>query len=167
MADLYDGNIARAKKLCTNPKLRIVKEWEKAVSDPDVDAVIIAVPDFMHAPITIAAAESKKDIYVEKAWCTKVADAKKMRQAVKANQVVMQLGHHFDSLPYFHKAREIFRSGQLGPVPLVRSYIDRTSNFPEWRFYTDYEITKVPTDASEQTIDWQRFQAQAPSKRAV
>ncbi len=165
VSDLYDGNIARAKRLCTNPKLRIVKDWEKAISDPDVDAVIIAVPDFMHAPITIAAAESKKDIYVEKAWCTKVADAKKMREAVKGNQVVMQLGHHFDSLPYFHKAREIFRSGQLGPVPLVRSYIDRTDSFPEWRFYTDYDITKVPSDASEQTIDWQRFQAQAPSKR--
>ncbi len=165
ISDLYEGNIKRAQGLCTNPKARIVREWEKAVADPDVDVVIIAAPDFWHAPMTIAAAEAGKDIYVEKAWCTDLQDAKKMRKAVKENKVVMQLGHHFNSLPFFQKARQLFRSGMLGKTPLVRSYIDRTSQFPEWRFYTDYEITRVPADSSPQTIDWERFQARAAHKK--
>jgi predicted dehydrogenase len=116
--------------------------------------------------MVVAAAEAGKDIYVEKAWCTRLEDAKRMRKAVKDNQVVMQLGHHFRSLPTFHKAREIFRSGALGKTPLVRSYIDRTEEFPEWRFYTDYQITDVPKDASQETIDWERFLANAPAKRS-
>lgn len=159
ICDLYTGNIERAKQLCTNKDVRIVKEWEQVVADPTIDAVIIAAPDFWHCRMTVAAAENKKAIYVEKGWCITLAEAKQMRQAVRKNRVVMQLGHHMNSLPQLHKAREIYHSGALGKVPLVRGYIDRTSALPEWQFYTDYPIREMPKDASPATIDWQRFVA--------
>jgi predicted dehydrogenase len=159
ICDLYTGNIKRGQRLCSNERVRIVKEWERVVEDKDIDAVVIAVPDFWHAPITVAAAHNKKDIYVEKGWCVNLAEAKRMRAAVKDNKVVMQLGHHMNSVPAMHKAREIFRSGALGKVPLVRTYIDRTNSFPEWQFYTDYSIQERPADATEQNIDWKRFVA--------
>jgi predicted dehydrogenase len=162
ICDLYTGNIKRAQGLCSNPNVRIVKEWERVVEDKDIDAVVIAVPDFWHAPITIAAAQNKKAIYVEKGWCVKLDEAKRMRAAVKDNGVVMQLGHHMNSIPTMHKAREIFRSGALGKVPLVRSYIDRTNTFPEWQFYTDYGIQECPKDATPENIDWKRFVANSP-----
>ena len=163
ICDLYTGNIKRAQGLCSNKNVRIIKEWEKVVQDKDIDAVIIAIPDFMHAPVTIAAAESKKNIYVEKGWCTKLEDAKSMRKAVKENQVVMQLGHHMNSVPTMQKAREIYRSGMLGKVPLVRSYIDRTNAYPEWQFYTDYSINELPKDATPENIDWKRFISRSPN----
>jgi predicted dehydrogenase len=159
ICDLYTGNITRAQGLSTNKDVRIVKEWERVVEDKDIGAVIIAVPDFWHAPITVAAAQNKKDIYVEKGWCITLDEAKRMRAAVKDNKVVMQLGHHMNSVPAMHKAREIFRSGALGQVPLVRTYIDRTNAFPEWQFYTDYSIQECPKDATPENIDWKRFLA--------
>jgi predicted dehydrogenase len=159
ICDLYTSNIERAKTLCNNKDVRVVKEWEKVVADPSLDAVIIATPDFWHCAMTVAAAKNKKDIYVEKGWCMTLAEAKQMRRAVKESKVVMQLGHHYNSLPQMHKAREIYRSGVLGKVPLIRGYIDRTSALPEWQFYTDYPIREMPGDASPQTIDWQRFVA--------
>ena len=162
ICDLYTGNIKRAQGLCSNKNVRIVKEWERVVEDKDIDAVVIAVPDFWHAPITVAAAQNKKDIYVEKGWCVRLDEAKAMRAAVKDNKVVMQLGHHMNSIPTMHKAREIFRSGALGKVPLVRSYIDRTNAHPEWQFYTDYAIQQRPADATEENIDWKRFVANSP-----
>lgn len=164
ICDLYKGNIERAKKLCTYPDVRIVPEWEKAVQAPDVDAVIIATPDFWHAPMTIAAAKARKDIYVEKGWCTRLSEAKAMRKAVKANNVVMQLGHHYNSEPTYHKAREIYHSGQLGKVTTVRTYIDRAGPTPMWKFYTAYNITEMPKDAGPETIDWARFIANAPKR---
>lgn len=162
ICDLYTGNIRRAEGLCTNDKVRIVKEWERVVEDKDIDAVVVAVPDFMHARMTVAAAQNKKDVYVEKGWCVTLDEAKKMRAAVKDNKVVMQLGHHMNSVPAMHKAREIFRSGALGKVPLVRTYIDRTSSLPEWQFYTDYSIRELPKDATPENIDWKRFVANSP-----
>jgi len=164
ICDLYKGNVARAQKLCKNPQVRVVHEWEKVLEDPNIDAVIIATPDFWHAPMVIAAAQAKKDVYVEKGWCTKLADAKKMRQAVKDNKVVMQLGHHYNSLPTYHKAREIFRSGALGKLPQVRTYIDRAGTRPMWKFYTDYDILDMPRDAGPNTIDWDRWIANAPPR---
>src|SRR4051812_41227706 len=53
ICDLYSANIARAKELAKNTKARVVREWEKAVADPDVDAILIATPDFWHAPMAI------------------------------------------------------------------------------------------------------------------
>ena len=49
-----------------------------------------------------------------------------MRQAIKDNKAVMQFGHNYNSMPTFTKAREIFQSGILGKVAVVRTYIDRT-----------------------------------------
>jgi predicted dehydrogenase len=164
ICDLYDGNLRRAEKACTNKKAVITKEWEKAVSSPDVDAVFVATPDFWHAPMTIRAAQNKKHVYVEKALCRTLEEAKGIRKAVKDNKVTLQLGHHQNSDPYFMKGREIYKTGQLGKVALARTYIDRTSPWPEWQFYTAYNIQEPPKDATAQTIDWNRFVANA-SKR--
>jgi len=151
-------------KACKNTSVQTTKEWEKAVTAPDVDAVVIATPDFWHAPMTVRAAEAKKDIYVEKGLCRTLDEAKAIRRAVKANRVVLQLGHNQNSEPNNIKAREIFESGKLGKVALVRTYIDRTNAWPEWQFYTAYNIQETPKDASPQTIDWNRFVANAPER---
>jgi len=164
ISDLYQGNIDRARKACKNPDVRVEKEWERAVSAPDVDAVIIATPDFWHAPMAVRAAESKKDVYVEKGLCRTLEEAKAIRKAVKDNNVVLQLGHHQNGDPYFLKAREIVQSGRLGKITLARTYIDRTNAWPEWKFYTAYNIQEVPQDANPGTIDWDRFLANAPKR---
>ena len=164
ICDIYEGNIQRAKEFCSNPKAKVVREWEKAVTDADVDAVIIATPDFWHAPMTIRAAQAKKHVYVEKGFCRTLEEAKAIRKAVKDNGVVLQLGHNYNSLPTFHRAREIYRSGELGKVTLVRTYIDRTSAWPEWQFFTNYNIQEMPADAGPDTIDWERFIANAPKR---
>lgn len=164
ICDLYEGNIKRAQAGCKNPNVRVVREWERAVEAPEVDAVIIATPDFWHAPMVIRSARAKKDIYVEKGWCRRLDEAKDMRRAVKENSVVMQLGHNYNSLPTFHRARQIFQSGELGKVPLVRLYIDRTGPYPEWQFFTNYDINEMPKDAGPDTIDWERFVENAPKR---
>ncbi len=163
ICDLYDSNLKRAAGAALNKKVQLTKEWEKAVSSPDIDAVFIAAPDFWHAKMAVRAAEMKKHVYVEKALCRTLPEAKAIRKAVRDNQVVLQLGHHQNSDPYFIKAREIFRSGQLGKTALARTYIDRTNAWPEWQFYTAYNIQQTPRDATPDTIDWKRFIANAPA----
>lgn len=144
ICDLYDGNLKRAERQTKNKKVRLSKEWEKAINSKDIDAVIIATPDFWHAPMTVRAAELKKHIYVEKGLCRTLEEAKAIRKAVKDNKVVLQLGHHQNSDPTYIKAREIYRSGKLGKVTVARTYIDRTNPWPEWQFYTAYNIQQPP-----------------------
>ncbi|MCP5112250.1 MAG: Gfo/Idh/MocA family oxidoreductase, partial [bacterium] len=68
ICDLYDGNLSRAKETLNNDRVRFNKAWEEVIEDDTIDAVVIATPDFWHAPMTIAAAEAHKDVYVEKGW---------------------------------------------------------------------------------------------------
>jgi predicted dehydrogenase len=93
-------------------------------------------------------------------------EAKRMRKAILENSIVMQLGHNYNSDGFFHKAREIYQSGQLGKVSTIRLYIDRTRQWPEWQFFQDYNIYEMPKDAGTETIDWERFIAAAPQKRS-
>jgi predicted dehydrogenase len=164
ICDLYDGHLKRAKEFSVNTKAAFTKEWEKAAVNADVDAVVIATPEFWHYPMVMAAARAKKDIYVEKAWCTSIAQAKEMRKAVKENGVVMQLGHNRNSDPTYHKAIEFIKQGKVKPISVVRMFIDRTDSIPQWKFYGDYSNHTLPSDASSKTIDWERFTA-AASKR--
>ena len=164
VCDLYDARLQRAVKLAGNPKVQATKEWEKAITSKDVDAVIIATPDFWHAVMAIQAAQAGKDVYLEKALCRTLDEAKRIRTAVRSAAIVLQLGHQRNSDPYFVKARGIFESGQLGQVPLVRMYTDRSGVTPSWQFYGDYRVHEPPEDASPQTIDWHRFIANATER---
>ena len=164
ICDIYDSNMKRAVKACRNPKVQTTKEGERVAEAKDLDAVIVATPDFWHARMSVKAALAKKDVYVEKGLCRTLDEAKAIRKAVKENGIVLQLGHNQNSDPSYIKAREIFESGKLGKVTLARTYIDRTSQFPEWQFYTAYNINQLPADASPQTIDWNRFIQNAPER---
>jgi predicted dehydrogenase len=161
ICDLYDSNLQRALKTSFNKKAELTKDWEKAIASKDIDAVVIATPDFWHAPMTIRAAQLKKHVYVEKGLCRTLQEAKDIRKAVRDNKITLQLGHHQNSDPSFIKAREIYQSGRLGKTPLARTYIDRTSAWPEWQFYTRYDNQVLPPDANQQSIDWERFQAES------
>ena len=158
ICDLYDSNIARAQKTAFNKQAATTKEWEKAVASKDIDAVVIAAPDFWHAPMAIRAAQMKKHVYVEKGLCRTLQEAKDIRKAVRENKVTLQLGHHQNSDPTYVKAREIYQTGKLGKTVLARTYIDRTNPWPEWQFYTRYDNQVLPADATAQTVDWERFQ---------
>lgn len=166
ICDLYDANLQRAAKKAFNKKATLTKEWEKVVESKDIDAVVIATPDFWHAPMAIRAAQAGKHIYVEKGLCRTLEEAKGIRKAVRDNKVTLQLGHDANSAAANVKARELFQSGRLGKTCVARTYIDRTNPYPEWQFYTEYGIQTPPADATAQSIDWERFQAGASVKTA-
>jgi len=158
ICDIYDANLQRAQKTAFNKQARLTKDWEEAIASKDIDAVVIATPDFWHARMAVRAAQMKKHIYVEKGMCRTLEEAKAIRNAVRDNGVVLQLGHHQNSEPTYIKAREIFQSGKLGKTALCRTYIDRTNPYPEWQFYRQYDNQVLPADATPQTVDWERFQ---------
>ena len=80
----------------------------------DIDAVIVAVPNFRHAEVSIAAAESGKHVFCEKPMALTIDECDEMIQAAKANRVKLMVGHVLRYLPVFSKMKEIIDSGILG-----------------------------------------------------
>ena len=161
ISDLFEPNIRRAASATASAGVRIEKDWRKAIERKDIDAVIIATPDFWHAEMTIAATQLGKDVFTEKGFCRTLAEAKRARQALIENRVVFQLGHHWNSAPPYIRARELYRSGCLGRVHRVHMQANG-----DWRTYSAYNLNQALGDANFQTADWERFLGAAAPKHA-
>ncbi|HEV2693301.1 MAG TPA: Gfo/Idh/MocA family oxidoreductase [Verrucomicrobiae bacterium] len=94
-------------------------DYREMMARPDLDAVMLAVPDNWHALVASEAAGRKLDIYGEKPLAKTVAEQQIIVRAVEKNHIIWQTGSWQRSQPTFHKAAEIVRSGLIGDVTHV------------------------------------------------
>lgn len=94
-------------------------DFREVMARKDIDAVVIATPDHWHALISIAAANSGKDIYCEKPLCQSIHEARAMVNAVRDNQRVFQTGSMQRSSREFRIACELVRNDVIGKVHTV------------------------------------------------
>jgi predicted dehydrogenase len=94
-------------------------DYRELLARPDIDAVMIAVPDHWHEPVATEAARRKKDVYGEKPLAKTIAEQQAIVQAVEKNKIIWQTGSWQRSVPTFHKAAEIVRNGLIGTVTHV------------------------------------------------
>jgi predicted dehydrogenase len=101
-----------------------------------------------------------KHIYCEKGWTRSIAEAKAMREAVRRNKVVHQLGHQARASHCGAQAAGIVELGLLGPITLVRT--GRFGNTPRgrntWRWYGYYDRWTRPDPGQVvKDVDWERW----------
>ena len=93
--------------------------YRELLARPDIDAVMLALPDHWHALAAVEAAQHKKDIYGEKPLARTIAEQQAIVRAVRDNQRIWQTGSWQRSVAAFHKAAEIVRNGLIGKVTRV------------------------------------------------
>ena len=113
----------------------------------EVDAVIIATPDFAHTPILIEALKAGKDVYVEKPMALDIDQASLAVDLARAGARVVQVGTQRRSEGKFKVARKVVASGVLGHI----SRIDAANNFNHARWLRNF------SDCKEQDVDWQAY----------
>jgi len=94
-------------------------DYREMMARPDLDAVMLAVPDHWHALVATEAARRKLDIYGEKPLAKTVAEQQAIVRAVEKHNLIWQTGSWQRSQPIFHKAAEIVRNGLIGEVTRV------------------------------------------------
>lgn len=93
--------------------------FEDVLARPDIDAVMLALPDHWHGVASVAAARAGKDIYGEKPLARFFAEGRAIVEAVARYGRVWQTGSWQRSEPRFRQACEIVRNGLLGKVRRV------------------------------------------------
>jgi predicted dehydrogenase len=133
------------------------KTYQQLIESKTVDAVIIATPDHLHAPMAIAAAKAGIHVYVEKCMTRTVEETFELEEAVKNSGIIFQLGHQGRQTESYLKAREIIQKNVLGKISLIEVCTNRNDPNGAWQ----YEIHK---DANENTIDWGLFTGNGPKR---
>jgi predicted dehydrogenase len=114
-----------------NKSIKQYTKIEDVLNDKDVEAVIIALPLFLHAPVAIQAMEAGKHVLCEKLMAWNVSQCKDMIRAAEKNDRILSIGHqrHY-SLLYAH-AVDVMNSGVLGDVRHIRALWHRNNALPK------------------------------------
>jgi len=91
-------------------------DFQDLLSRTDIDAVSLALPDHWHAIISIAAAQSGKDIYGEKPFSHDFREGVAMCQAIRRHKRIWQTGSWQRSEKHLRQACELVRNGRIGKV---------------------------------------------------
>jgi predicted dehydrogenase len=86
----------------------------QAARDADADAVIICIPNNLHAPVTLAALESGKHVLVEKPMALSLADAEAMVAAAERGRRVLMCGLSLRFSPSIRQVKALLTSGAVG-----------------------------------------------------
>ncbi|MHC4116175.1 MAG: Gfo/Idh/MocA family protein [Planctomycetota bacterium] len=94
-------------------------DFRDLVSRSDIDAVTVAPPDHWHVPISLAAIQAGKDIYLEKPIGVSLREAHVLREEVRRYGTVFQFGTQQRSDARFRRACELARNGRLGRLHTI------------------------------------------------
>lgn len=110
----------------------VAESPEKLIQSPDVDAVIIGVPNQYHAHLAVQAIEAGKHVLVEKPMGINSEAARHILKASEASDKIVMIGHQmrFESVPM--QIKEQVQRGELGKIYTAKTGWFRRKGIPGW-----------------------------------
>jgi predicted dehydrogenase len=109
---------------------RSYSDYHDLLDQPDIDAVTIAVPNYLHAAIAIDALKARKHVLVEKPMATSAKDAARIVETAKKMKRTVMVAQNFRFNRHTQLARQIIDRGDLGEVYHARCFWLRRSAIP-------------------------------------
>ncbi|MFH1844258.1 MAG: Gfo/Idh/MocA family oxidoreductase, partial [bacterium] len=113
---------------------RAYADYREMIAREELDAVVIATPHHLHAPMTLAALETGLHVLVEKPLAIRVSEGDRMVSLAREKGRVLTVGHNYRTFPGNVRLKQIVDSGRLGPIHRIlwqwlenrpESYYDR------------------------------------------
>jgi predicted dehydrogenase len=166
VCDLDSKRLAAGKKMAEDyytergeagVKVKTFHDYHEVLASPEIDAVVVTVPDHSHAHVAIEAAIAGKHIYVQKPVTYNIAEAIGLRKAVEARKIILQTGSQQRSeRPWgsFRKASEAVRNGRIGQLKTIKIGVG-----------LDKASGKKPLPMSvPENLDYERWLGSAPEQ---
>jgi predicted dehydrogenase len=137
----------RAKKPASW-KVQAYDDYRQLLDRKDIEAVTIATPHYLHAPMAIEALEAGKHVYCEKAMAYTIGENQDLAAlaASKPNQI-FQVGHQRRYSPIYRRVKELIDEGAIGDVVAIRA---------QWN-QNNIERRPCPDPALEKVINWRLY----------
>jgi predicted dehydrogenase len=127
---LCDSNpqvLDEAVKRLAKPELKLFTDYNDLIRDGEVDAVIITTPNFLHAPITLAAVQAGKHVFCEKPIAMNPAEALAMYHAAETANVRHMTAFTYRFVPAMRYMAHLIEQGFIG-----QPFHFRANRFQDW-----------------------------------
>jgi predicted dehydrogenase len=121
------------------------------IARKDVDVIVNGTPDHWHTLVNLHAVKNGKDVYTEKPLTLTIDEGKRLRDAVRQNKRVVQVGSQQRSEANFLLAAELIRNKRLGKLHRV------TVSLPAGPVGGPFQAKPVPKG-----LDWDMWLGQTP-----
>jgi predicted dehydrogenase len=138
------------EKFGATPKTEF--DFRKVLEDKEIDVISIATPDHWHALMTIWACQAGKDVYVEKPVCHNLSEGRKMVEAARKYNRMVQAGICYRDSKAVKEGIQFVHDGKLGKVYMAKGVTYR---------YRD-TIGKVADSPVPEGLHWDLFLGPAP-----
>ncbi|MEH7264781.1 Gfo/Idh/MocA family oxidoreductase [Priestia megaterium] len=116
-----DINTERANSVAQQYGVKAYTNYEELLASGTVEAVSVCTPNYLHAPISVAALNSGVHVLCEKPMATSEEEAKAMIEAAKTNGKKLMIGHNQRFVASHQKARELIGKGEIGKIYSFRT----------------------------------------------
>ncbi|MBN1844462.1 MAG: Gfo/Idh/MocA family oxidoreductase [Sedimentisphaerales bacterium] len=132
--------------------------------DKNIDAVIVATPDHIHAVAAMAAIKRGKHVYCEKPLTHSVYEARKLAEAAREHQVATQMGNQGQASEETRRISEFIGAGAIGKVRRVHVWTDRPMQGLLNTYWPQGVDRPGDTPAVPDTLDWDLWLGPAPER---
>ena len=168
-----DGNEHRVgliKKLGRDKAMSIKQydDHKALLDDPEIEAVVIAVPLNVHAPLAIEALRKNKHVLCEKLMAHNITECKEMIRVAKETGKLLAIGHQRHYSMLYDNANDLVKQGVLGDIKFIRASWHRNNSFPHsdsWQKGIPGEDKKALEgrtsqygfDSMEELVNWRLY----------
>jgi len=135
------------------------RDYRQMLDKEDIDAVLVATPDFSHAMVALDVIAKGKHLYCEKPLCRTVYETRVVTEAARRAGVATQLGNYGHSSNAIRMLCEWIWDGAIGDVHEVHAWT--TTGARRWTSLTDRPKQSQPVP---QGFDWQRWLEPVPPR---
>jgi predicted dehydrogenase len=109
-------NPAKTEAYAKEKGFPLYDSYEKALADPNVQAIVLATPHTQHAEQIVAAAKARKHVFTEKPFALNAREAKAAVSACKKAKVTLAVGYNWRFQPALQEIRKMLEDGRLGKL---------------------------------------------------
>jgi predicted dehydrogenase len=136
---------------------RYYADYRAMLADPSIEAVTVALPNSVHAEVTIAALEAGKHAIVEKPLCFTLEEADHIVRLAREKNLYVGYAEELCYCPKLLRGKELAHRGAIGSVFLVKQVESHAGPYSEWFFDPALSGGGALMDMGCHSIEWARW----------
>lgn len=155
VCDDYPPHLEQGAKYA-GPQAKTFSDYRKLLDELKPQAVVIAVPLYLHYKIAADCLSAGCDVFLEKTMCHTVDEAKKLAAQVAASKRVFQVGLQRRANAIYKQAQAMVAAGMIGQVVSIKSQWHRNNS---WRRPVPVPKSDANWLKLERKLNWRLYKA--------